>query len=178
MKLYLQRFAARRRSLAFALCAGLVAVSGGCAADVDLAAVPEAADGCEPPTPEELVPEPPMLPGRHCLACHTESGQASRRIWTAAGTVFDSPTAACNSGGMADVKVEILDTRQDNRVLITLYTNRTGNFFTAEPIDFSSITARVSKNGLTRQMVGNMPSADCPACHRPGGFAGGRIYLN
>jgi mono/diheme cytochrome c family protein len=165
-----------------ARCAPLLVCAGafllGCAADVDLAAVPQAVAGCEAPTDDELVPEAPMLPGRHCIACHNPMGQASRRVWTAAGTVFDSPTANCNTGGIDNVKVEILDPVHNNQVIITLYTNRTGNFFTAEPRNFTAITARVSKDGKMRQMQGTMATADCIACHYPGGAAGGRIYLN
>ena len=67
-------------------------------------------------------------------------------MWTAAGTVFDSPTAKCNTQGLPGVKVEISDSKR--KVLITLYTNRSGNFFTSEPIDFSAIVARVSKDNV------------------------------
>jgi len=159
----------------------------GCAPAVDLGAVPQAVAECEAATDAELNPEATMLPGRDCMTCHRAQGfptaanqlpdgQASRRAWTAAGTVFDSPTAKCNSQGVAGVKVEIADSTR--KVLITLYTNRVGNFFTSEPINFSGIIARVSKDGKVREMQGIMASADCPSCHRPTGIAGGRIYLN
>lgn len=159
----------------------------GCAPAVDLGAVPQAVAECEDATDAELNPEATMLPGRDCMTCHRAQGfptaanqlpdgQASRRAWTAAGTVFDSPTAKCNSQGLEGVKVEIADSTR--KVLITLYTNRVGNFFTSEPINFSGIIARVSKDGKIREMQGIMASADCPSCHRPTGIAGGRIYLN
>lgn len=177
MKLFSKRSAAVRRTvLTLSACLGLFAQ--GCAAQVDLAAVPSAVAGCEAPTADELVPEAPMLPGRHCMACHNPSGQAGRRAWTAAGTVFDSIIGNCNTEGLDGVTVEILDAAHNDNVLITLTTNRTGNFFTAESINFTSIRARVSKDGKMRMMMGSMANADCPSCHQPGGQAGGRIYLN
>jgi hypothetical protein len=159
----------------------------GCGNDVDLAAAPQAVAGCEAPTADELNPEATMLPGRDCMVCHRQKGfptaaqtapdgQASRRAWTAAGTVYDSPTSKCNGKGLEGVKVEIADSNK--LVLITLYTNRAGNFFTSEPLNFSSIIARISKDGKVKQMQGVMGSADCPSCHTPTGIAGGRIYLN
>ena len=155
---------------------GLILATADCAPPVDLAAAPKAVAGCEPPTADELVPEAPMLPGRDCSVCHSPTGQASRRVWTAAGTVFDSPDAKCNTQGVPGVKVEIAD--KNRKILITLYTNRSGNFFTSEPIDFTGIIARVSKDGKFKEMQGLQPNAFCPECHYPGGVAGGRIYLN
>lgn len=149
---------------------------GACASDVNLAAVPEAVAGCEAPTEDLLVPEAPMLPGRHCIACHTEKGQADGLNWTAAGTIYAKQGSRCNTGGLEGVKVEIAD--DTRKILITLYTNRTGNFFTSEIRDFSKVRVRISKDGVTKEMVGTQPSADCPSCHYPGGQAPlGRIYL-
>ncbi len=99
-----------------------------CVPQVDPATVSEAETQCEPATPDLLVEEAPMLPGRHCDTCHSSSGQASNRVWTAAGTVYGSPTSPCNSGGLEGVRVDLAD--QTQRILITLYTNRTGNFRT------------------------------------------------
>ena len=151
-------------------------LGAGCASDVTLLAVPEAVAGCESPTADELNPEAPMLPGRQCMACHTKGGQAERRAWVVAGTVFDNLTAKCNTQGLEGVKVEIADSKR--KVLLTLYTNRAGNFFSAEPIDTTGIIARVSKDGKVKEMQGVMTSGDCIVCHRPGGVSGGRIYLN
>lgn len=147
-----------------------------CAPPVNYGAVAQKASaGCATPTDDELVPEAPMLPGRNCLVCHSPDGQASRRVWTAAGTVYDSPDAECGKG-LAGVKVEIADANR--KILITLTTNRSGNFFTSEPIDFRGIIARVSKDGKFKEMQGAMVNAYCPECHYPGGLAPGRIFLN
>ena len=153
----------------------LLAPVAGCGSEVNLAAVPQAVNECDPPTSDELIPEAPMLPGRNCSVCHSPTGQASRRTWTASGTVFDSPNAKC-SQGLADVKVEIADATR--KVLITLYTNRSGNFFTAEPLQYEKLIARVSKDGKIKEMSTPVPSGDCAGCHNPTGPAGGRIYLN
>lgn len=165
-----------RRGPAALLALALLGPAVGCESEVNLAAVPQAVNECEPPTNDQLIPEAPMLPGRNCSVCHSPSGQASRRTWTASGTVFDSPNAKCNTQGLADVKVEIADATR--KVLITLYTNRSGNFFTSEPISFTGIIARVSKDGKFKEMQGAMVNANCNDCHYPGGIAGARIYLN
>lgn len=160
--------------LAIAL-AGLGLIATSCAPPVNIAAVPQAVNGCDPPTEDELVPEAPMLPGRNCLVCHSPQGQASRRVWTAAGTVYANADDKCNQG-LAGVKVEIADANR--KILITLTTNRSGNFFTSEPIDFRGVIARVSKDGKFKEMQGAMVNAYCPECHYPGGIAPGRIFLN
>jgi hypothetical protein len=157
------------------LCA-VVLLHGACGAPVDIAAVPAAILGCEAPNADNLSPKPPMLPGRHCQACHTPGGQAGEFAWTASGTVFARPDASCDTGGLSGVKVEIADAT--NLVVITLYTNRAGNFYTSEDRDFSKIRVRISKDDKVKEMVTFQPSADCPSCHYPGGAAGGRIFLD
>ena len=164
-----------RRGPAVLLGLALLSPLAGCESGVNLAAVPQAVNECDPATADELIPEAPMLPGRNCSVCHSPTGQAGRRTWTASGTVFDSPNAKCNQG-LAGVKVEIADATR--KVLITLTTNRSGNFFTSEPINFSGIIARVSKDGKFKEMQGAMVNANCNDCHFPGGIAGARIYLN
>lgn len=143
---------------------------------VDLNLEPSAAAGCEPPAAEDLEPQPIMLPGRRCAACHEKGHQAGRRVWTAAGTVYDRPNSNCNSGVVAGAKVEILD--ETRTPLVTLYTNSRGNFYTSEPLRYTGILVRVSKDGKSREMQGTMGSTDCAGCHYPGGAAGSRVYLN
>jgi hypothetical protein len=143
--------------------AALVAM--GCGSEVNLSAVPLAVAGCEAPTEELLVPQAPMLPGRACITCHAVGGQAEDLPWTAAGTVYDSPNSPCNT--------------ETRKVLITLFTNRTGNFFTAEPLKYNKLIVRVSKDGKVREMASALPSnANCALCHYSGGPAGSRVYLN
>lgn len=145
----------------------------GCAGPVVLKT--EDAAGCEAPSADNLVPEAPMLPGRHCMGCHKDGGD-SRYTWTAAGTVFGSLNSSCNTGGLDGVRVDIVD--ETNRLLITLTTNRAGNFYTSENLNFTRIKAKVSKGGKSKVMNSVQPNADCPSCHYPGGSAGGRIYLD
>ncbi len=154
----------------------LVFLLSGCAEDVDVNAVVGAAAGCESPSEDNLVPQAPMLPGRDCLACHQAGSQAGDLPWTAAGTVYGSPTSTCNTGGLDGVKVELAD--ESRKVLITLTTNRAGNFFTAEKLLYQAMIARVSKDGKIKEMTQPVTTGNCASCHRPGGAAGGRIYLN
>lgn len=147
----------------------------GCGAIVELNEVPEAKARCESSTPELRVPTARMLPGRRCMGCHLAGGQAGRIPWTAAGTVYDAPTTTCNSGGLEGAQVELID--RSGRVLITLTTNRSGNFFTAEPLGFQPLRARISKDGKSREMRTPQTTLDCAACHYPDGPATGRLAL-
>lgn len=165
------------------LCAGLGAAilltgllsSPGCG-HPDLSQEPGAVAGCEAPGEGDLDPQPIMLPGRRCAACHEKGHQAGNRVWTAAGTVYDRPDSPCNSGVVAGAKVEIAD--ENRKILVTLFTNSRGNFYTSEPLRYTGIIVRVSKDGKMREMQGAMASTDCANCHSPGGAAGGRVYLN
>lgn len=154
---------------------GLLWLLGGCAPPVDLQSAPDAQVKCEAPTPESLNPTARMLPGRFCEACHSKNGQAAYRTWTASGTVYAKPDTSCNEGGLEGVTVELLDA--SDQVLITLTTNRSGNFFTAEDLGSRPFRARISKDGKVREMSGLQPTGGCAACHYPGGVAPGRIFL-
>lgn len=165
---------ARSRVLG-ALLLGLLALPAGCG-HPDLSQEPGAVAGCEAPGPGDLEPQPIMLPGRRCAACHEKGHQAEHRVWTAAGTVYDSPSSPCNTGVVAGAKVEIAD--ETRKVLVTLTTNSRGNFYTSEPLRFTGIIVRVSKDGKVREMQSPMASTDCASCHFPTGAAGGRVYLN
>lgn len=158
-----------------ALLFGLLALPAGCG-HPDLSLEPSAVAGCEAPEPGDLEPQPIMLPGRRCAACHEKGHQAGNRVWTAAGTVYDSPSSPCNTGVVAGAKVEIAD--ETRKVLVTLTTNSRGNFYTSEPLRFTGIIVRVSKDGKVREMQSPMASTDCASCHFPTGAAGGRVYLN
>lgn len=173
----LRAWVARRapHRLVTVLAFGLLAAVSGCG-HPDLSQEPGAVAGCEAPGPGDLDPQPIMLPGRRCAACHDKGHQAGNRVWTAAGTVYDRIDSPCNSGVVAGAKVEIAD--ETRKVLVTLFTNSRGNFYTSEPLRYTGIIVRVSKDGKMREMQGAMGSTDCASCHLPGGAAGGRVYLN
>jgi len=156
----------------------LAALLTGCEAPVSLQAAPDAVAGCELPTSENLNQTARMLPGRTCQSCHIRDGEASSLIWTASGTVYGRPDSMCNEGGLEGVKVELLDAT--NRVLLSLTTNRSGNFFTAEPINAPRFRVRLSKDGKVQEMQGLQPTGACAACHYPNSAAGapGRVYLD
>jgi hypothetical protein len=154
---------------------GLAALLSGCAS-VDLDGVQEAHARCEPPDEQSLAATARMLPGRICSACHQPAAQAARFVFTAAGTIYARPDAACNEEGLVDVTVELLDAQ--NELVLSLTTNRAGNFFTAEPLGESPLRVRLRKDGRVQEMVAPLSSGACALCHFPGGVAPGRIYLD
>lgn len=166
-----------RRTVVLGLC-GLL--WGGCGSKeifVDLESVPLAKAACEAPTMAQLRNDALMLPGRNCQSCHLPSGQAASVRFTISGTVFRSLSSSCNTGGVGDVKVEILDA--SGRVQATLTSNAAGNFYTAAAVTFP-IRARVSKDGVTREMMSTTAIGSCAACHQkePKYSTEGILYLN
>ncbi len=164
------------RTTFFIFC--LMALFLGCEAPVNLAMAPDAVARCEAPTDDNLHQTARMLPGRMCQACHVRDGEAGRFVWTASGTVYANADSPCNDDGLEGVKVELLDA-SDN-VLLMLFTNRSGNFFTAEPLSAPRFRIRLSKDGKTQEMQGLQPTGACAACHYPNADSGapGRVFLN
>lgn len=150
----------------------------GCDGPVDLALAPDAVAKCEAPTEQSLNATARMLPGRMCQACHIQGGEAHLLTWTASGTVYARPDSACNEGGIEGVQVDLLDAK--NTVLLTLTTNRSGNFFTSEPIDAPYFRVRLRKEGKCQEMTGLQPTGACAGCHYPSSDtnAPGRVYLD
>jgi hypothetical protein len=56
----------------------------------------------------QTTPGPTMRPGDNCLRCHNPLGQAARRPWSAAGTVFPTLDAE-RTEGVPGVTVSIED---------------------------------------------------------------------
>lgn len=152
----------------------LVALTG-CVTVVD-ANVAEAIAGCEEPTEEMRVASPRMLSGWVCQACHGVGDGARGMPWTLSGTVFQSPTDACNPGGVDGVKVEILD--DSDSVVMTVSANKSGNFFSADGLGALNYRARITKGSTVREMNGMQTTTACAFCHQPSGAAGGRISLD
>ena len=165
------------RSFVCALLIAMPLVGAGCGGVADLNAVPMAKAGCEEPTAEMLKGSDTMLPGRNCMTCHVAGQQAADELLGTGGTVFGARNSkTCNTGGVADVKVEILD--PSGNVLATTMTNSVGNFHFKPNAAFKNATARVSKGSMTLKM--NAPvdlTTGCASCHWATGLAADRIYI-
>jgi hypothetical protein len=132
---------------------------------------------------------PTMRPGEACLNCHTAGGGGGEDgngggeeeddgavSYALGGTVY--PTAhepndcvgAVNGGGSV---VTVLDAAGRT---ISLTPNAVGNFFYQGAITFP-ITARITRNGLSRSMTTPQTTGNCNACHTQTGAKGapGRI---
>lgn len=137
-------------------------------------------------------PGPMMRPGENCLSCHREGGEAGRRVWSAAGTVYPTATSR-RTEGVAGVKVTLTDI---NGKEVVLTTNAVGNFYTAEPLAFDGkayafdgrpdepgkmprFRIRLDYKGKSREMPYDAPAGSCNACHSsPDPIdARGRIFL-
>lgn len=124
-----------------------------CACDPPLSF--EAQAGCGDASKEESKHSGQMLPGRECKSCH--------RGYTAAGTVFDTLNATCDTG-VEGVKIEILD--MDSNVKVTVMSNSVGNFYTKARLP-TPFTARVTgPNGEVQQKKNAITDGNCSRCHR------------
>jgi len=122
--------------------------------------------GCDTTVTSVSSGSPTMLPGAACMTCHS--------AFTAAGTVFSTPTSDCSLGA-SGVRVEILDST--GRTAITMVTNSSGNFYTQERLP-SPYRARVTAtDGTSQTMTIMQTNGSCAHCHRlpPTSAAPGRI---
>jgi hypothetical protein len=109
------------------------------------------------------VPEhgPLMEPGVDCLKCHG-NGDAPR--WSAAGTVYADGQAKADQGIQG---AQVIITDKNDRTL-TLDTNGSGNFYTAETLVFPAKKVEVRHNG-TSKIMGDFtttePLGSCNDCH-------------
>jgi hypothetical protein len=132
------------------------------------------------------IPEkgPLMRPGENCLECHggsalpgepgTIADPEDARRWTIAGTVFPSVNAAPGDG-VEGAQVHVRDASGRS---FTLETNRAGNFYSAERVQFP-LRVSVEHRGVDRAMELDVPYGGCNACHRqpPSQDAPGRISV-
>jgi hypothetical protein len=113
-----------------------------------------------------------MHPGRACIECHTSKHKGPSL--SIAGTVYPSTHEPddCN-GTSSGVSVIITDAGGHT---VTLSPNAAGNFRSNTSLQLP-YTAKVTRNGKTRQMVSAQTSGDCNACHTQNGAqsAPGRI---
>jgi hypothetical protein len=99
-----------------------------------------------------------MNSGQACLGCHVSGGQASSRIFTAAGTLYASATGG---GAVSGATVTITDS---NNKKVTIVTGSDGNFYTTTSIAFPA-TVQASKCPDTQTMSATLSKADCNSCH-------------
>lgn len=106
-----------------------------------------------------------MRPGENCNGCHG---------FSVAGTLFGTATAGAHEGLSGGT---ITLTGADGKA-VTLSSNRVGNFYTDAAVSFPA-TASVTRNGVTRTMVGKVTSGACSHCHNspPDQGAPGRLYV-
>lgn len=117
---------------------------------------------------------PEMRPGWNCLSCHREKGQASAKVWTAAGTIYDAADAhVCAGSPEVDV---VFFTPDGTTEIERVTTNAVGNFYTDRPLP-EGFRVGVSRDGKLAMMPVAPPAGSCNACHseRPVGDALGRI---
>lgn len=178
---------------------------GACGRPDGLELIPAATKSCEgeAPTSDQTSPNALMLPGRVCGACHRAGGQAANSPWTMAGTVYGAASGSCNTGGLANITVEVSYAMDDPKGQYhvddlqpggQLKTNSAGNFYTTARF-VAPMKIRIYEgpaNAPTRQaamakLVGTDPSGaqiavDCNSCHYPNspdlpGGSFGRVFL-
>ena len=115
-----------------------------------------------------------MQPGSNCLSCHVQGGSAGDVPFTAAGTVFGSPTATPDQG-VDGVDVILSDSTGKT---VSLVTNSVGNFYTQEPLSFP-IRARLRRGASEQVMPIPISNGGCASCHAipPAGGAPGRLWI-
>ncbi len=125
---------------------------------------------------DRAAPGPLMRSGENCLSCHREGGAASRKVWTAAGTVFQRADSPLDEG-VEGVTVQITDGAGKS---VSLVTNAVGNFYTPEPLALP-LRMAVERDGKRKEMpIPLQAQGACNGCHSyPDaiGGAAGRIRV-
>jgi hypothetical protein len=122
---------------------------------------------------------PTMNPGWDCMYCHYSEGNAHRRPWTVAGTVFKEEVPGSDAGL---VGAEVLLTDATGKK-ITLVTNEAGNFYTGEDIgDGGFVDVQIQWQGRRMRMnvQSAKPTGKCNSCHSfqfPLSGVAGRLYV-
>lgn len=113
-----------------------------------------------------------MFPGRDCVGCHDERGEAEEI--NLAGTVFGDVSEPDDCFGVEGV--EIVLTGADGRV-VTLESNEAGNFSREHLSIAVPYTAKLVYEGRERPMVTPQTKLSCNSCHAQVGLenAPGRI---
>jgi hypothetical protein len=103
-----------------------------------------------------------MSAGQDCFTCHSAAGQASGLQWSFAGTVFPTPTSTVDQG-LANAEILIVDSASPPKA-ITLRSNASGNFYTAESFT-GAVKVAVQFAGQRYQMQESPPTGSCNLCH-------------
>jgi mono/diheme cytochrome c family protein len=119
-----------------------------------------------------------MLPGRACIACHSQPGGDQGPRFLFAGTVYPSAHEPDDCNGAGDAVIEVTDA---DGVVRTATALSSGNFFVdGDPATLPTpITARVLYGGKVLPMATPVTTGDCNTCHTQEGKEGapGRIIL-
>lgn len=115
---------------------------------------------------------PQMHPGRTCINCHASDEGPHFSI---AGTVYGADDQADDCFGQSSATIVITDAKGQK---ITVTSNEAGNFYSKAAITLP-ITAKVTYNGKTKEMVTKADSGECNGCHTKDGANGapGRILF-
>lgn len=100
-----------------------------------------------------------MLPGSDCLSCHRADGSAGSAVFSAAGTVFTSPS--CRDGRPGATVILRDSTGREVR----LTTSELGNFATTAELS-PPLSARVAFDGGELAMRAEVDHGSCNSCHR------------
>lgn len=112
--------------------------------------------------------------GENCMRCHKKGGHSLGRF-KVAGTVYDSQQQTTIPDPVVKLYTEA---NSGGTLVVTIYGDGKGNFYTTQDIDFSSglyvvITGKDGSSVI--QMVSSISDGACNACH---GNTTGKIFLN
>jgi hypothetical protein len=118
-----------------------------------------------------------MAPGEPCLGCHLTNNK--RKFWFG-GTVYPTghePNDCFGPSTMAGAQVVVTDSTGTD---FTATVNSVGNFYVQQTGTFTPpFSAKVVKDGKTREMGTKQMDGDCNSCHTEHGknLAPGRIVI-
>ena len=115
---------------------------------------------------------PQMHPGRDCLGCHQDRGEAPQVML--GGTVYEGSNELDDCLGLPGVTLELTDA---NGVVMELTSNDSGNFVLQNTAIATPYSVKLLYEGRERVMSAMQTELSCNSCHTEEGANGapGRI---
>jgi len=100
--------------------------------------------------------------GQNCMNCHTAGG-SGEGVFTVAGSVYDNSKVSV----LPNASIRLYtDANGTGNLVATLQSDKNGNFYTTETIDFGSgLYVLAEGNTTTKNMISSITTGACNSCH-------------
>ncbi|HAF30185.1 MAG TPA: hypothetical protein DCG75_14180 [Bacteroidales bacterium] len=100
--------------------------------------------------------------GQNCMSCHIAGG-SGEGVFSVAGSVYDNSKESV----LPNASIRLYtDANGTGNLVATLLSDKNGNFYTTETIDFGSgLYVLAEGNTTSKNMISSITSGACNSCH-------------